>query len=65
MASHLTNILLGSYPDYIDMLTKNERYILCCPPDQLTQSSCEVDPKLIQEHIIESLDENEFRSLAG
>ena len=31
----------------------------------MTQSSCEIDPKFIQEHIIESLDENEFRSLAG
>ena len=63
--NYLSDSLLKSFPDYVEMLQKNDRYILACPPDELVKQSCEVDPRFIQEHILELIDDNEYKSLAG
>lgn len=60
--------ILAQYPDYIDLLCKNEKYTLCVPSDAIISQRCEVDPRFVQEHVLEALphdDSIDYRSLAG
>ena len=64
--SILLDELHKNYQDYLEIVAQNpEQYILCIPPNQIVIEKCEVDPKFIQEHILEVLGENDYRSLAG
>lgn len=71
----LTNQIILNFPEYLEILSQTEdRYIVCLPPDNIIEDQCEIDPKFIQEHILEVLgssssfqgnDVPDYRSLTG
>ena len=64
--SILTKEIQNNFEDYLNILTQNNnKYILCVPPNDIIMNKCEIDPKFIQEHILEVVGETEFRSLSG
>lgn len=52
----LTNQIILNFSEYLEILSQTEdRYVVCLPPDTIIEDNCEIDPKFIQEHILEVL----------
>ena len=52
--------IFENYKDYVDVLVSQSsnfenKYVICLPPDKLIAENCEIDPKFVQEHILEVL----------